>query len=136
MRFQVSKCCWRYVARLGLPHYPVPVIILIFLKSNFYVFAPKQGNLLDVAVLTVGKTSATAEGKKTGQYCITAMFKSLNVSALGTFKVQIRNLPPDHSLTVGQAETIRIVSVAYDEGLPEIIGVRVRDIDREDLNQV
>ena len=51
------------------------------------------------------------------------MLKSLNVSALGRFKVQIRNLPPDHSLTVGQAETIRIVSVAYDEGLPEIIGV-------------
>ena len=62
------------------------------------------------------------------------MLKSLNVSALGRFKVQIRNLPPDHSLTVGQAETIRIVSVAYDEGLPEIIGVR--DSDREDLNQV
>ena len=67
MRFQVSKCCWRYVASLGLPHYPVPVIILILLKSNFYVFAPKQGNLLDVAVLTVGKTSATAEGKWTDQ---------------------------------------------------------------------
>ena len=44
----------------------VLLVNLIFLKSNFYVFAPRVGDHLDVTVLTVGKTSATAEGKKTG----------------------------------------------------------------------
>ena len=54
------------------------------------------------------------------------MFKSLNVSALGRFKVYIRGLCPG-TLDVGQAETIRIVSVAYRDGLPEIIGVRANE---------
>ena len=58
----------------------------------------------------------------------------LNVSALGRFKVVIKGLAPGHSLTAGQAETIRIVSIAYKEGSPEIIGVR--DCDSGEYQQV
>ena len=52
----------------------------------------------------------------------TAIFKCLNVSAHGRFKVYIKDLSPG-SLTAGKAETIRIDSVAYKEGEPEFIGV-------------
>lgn len=77
----------------------------VSVHSNFYVFAPRKGEFLDVAVMTVGRNHATAV-------------------ALGTFKVLIQNIPRgSEKLEVGQALTVRIVSVAYKEGLPDIIGV-------------
>ena len=60
------------------------------------------------------------------------MLKYLNLSALGRFEVLIRGLSPDHSLAAGQTEIIKIVSIAYKDGLPEIIGVR----DSEDYTKV
>ena len=57
-----------------------------------------------------------------------------NVSALGRFEVLIRDLSTDHSLVPGQAESIRIVSMAYTNGLPEIVGVR--DSEDEDYTKV
>lgn len=85
----------------------------VSLQCNFYVFAPRRGDFLDVAVMTVGRENATA-------------------LALGTFKVHIQDVPRN-SLEEGQALTIRIVSVAYKEGLPEILGVS--DNLTEDFNQ-
>ena len=71
--------------------------------------------------MTVGRENATALGKegRAGQ-------------GLGTFKVHIQDVPRN-SLEEGQALTIRIVSVAYKEGLPEILGVS--DNLTEDFNQ-
>ena len=50
------------------------IVYLLLLQGNFYVFAPKVGDQLDVAVLTVGQHSAIAEGKterglEAGQHC-------------------------------------------------------------------
>ena len=87
------------------------------------MFSPRIDEFLDVTVLTVGSQSATAQGK-TGVIRVNSLsIKSGNVSALSRFKVLIRDLSEDSSVMAGQALTIRIVSVAYVEGLPEIIGV-------------
>ena len=89
------------------------------------MFAPRREEFLDVAVLTVGKRNATALGKE-GRGVGPSFIQSFNTaisSALGTFKVHIQDIPADSPLEVGQALTIKIVSVAYREGLPEIIGV-------------
>ena len=60
------------------------------------------------------------------------MFQPLHVSAHGGFKGLIKDLKASHPLEAGQALTIRIVSVAFTGGLPEIIGVCAP----EDSNQV
>ena len=46
----------------------------------------------------------------------------INVAALKSFKVSVDRVPSDRKLSAGQTVTIKIVSVAYTKGVPDITG--------------
>ena len=95
-------------------------MIFCLSQANVYVFVPAVGDLLSVKVMKVYGKFATAEGMKF--YLDGLFYFDENVSALRNFNVVIQNLPADSNLEAGMSVAVRIVSLAYSEGVPEIIG--------------
>jgi len=77
------------------------------LQVNCYVFCPVVGNHLNVKIEKVNEKYATA-------------------LALESFKVHIPKLPANIHLQPGQNVAIRIVSLAYSKGVPDLIGELVQ----------
>lgn len=76
---------------------------LVSLEANCFVFSPAPGDHLTVKLQKVGPKYATAQ-----------VFENINLL--------IQKLPSDSNLKTGAKVVIKIVSLAYTKGVPDIIG--------------
>ena len=97
------------------------VKLIYLIQADFYVFAPAEGNHLDVKVLRVKENSAAALGRFILELNHSSLYLNIFV-ALEFFKVQITELPSDRQLMTGQTVTIKITAVTYSDLVPHIFG--------------
>ena len=76
---------------------------------------------MNVEIIKVGDKSATAQGKNFFLLTCPSGINS-NVAALKSFKVSVDKVGSERKLSPGQIVTIKIVSVAYTKGVPDITG--------------
>ena len=88
------------------------------LQADVYVFVPAAGDHLSVKVRKDHGKVATAEGERSSL----VGSSHENIPALQNFNVIIQKGPKDRNLEAGMTVLVRIVSVAYTAGVPDIIG--------------